>query len=125
MRPFPFVLGLFILLSSGCASLQDASNASPSVDVNGTWLGSWSLGSGIGGGPFELRLQQTGSTVRGEVTVPGFAANSGPLEGSVADNELSYRLLSGGGGGELTVAGNEMRGYSTATGSKLFLRRQP
>src|SRR5262249_42213036 len=106
LRPCPIVLGLVILASFGCSSAPNAPSAPPSVDVTGTWAGSWSLAGGIGGA-YMLRLQQTGSKVTGEVVVPGSAATSGPLEGSVVDNELSFRMLNGSSGCELTVTGNE------------------
>jgi len=71
-----------------------------------------------------LRLQQAGSTVRGELTIPGAANFSGALEGRVAGNELSFRLVNGAAGAELTVTGNEMSGYGTTTGARLSLKRQ-
>ena len=126
MRPLPWVIGLLLLVSAGCASSQSAPSVPPSVEVTGTWAGTWNPGGPgtPGGGDYILRLQQTGSAVRGEVTLPGYANFSGALEGRVAGNELSFRLLSGASGAELTVTGNEMSGYTTATGARLSLRRR-
>ena len=124
MRRFPLVLGFVVLVGSGCASAPDGPSAPPSVDVTGTWVGSWALAGGIGGA-YTLRLRQTGSKVLGELAIPGSVANSGALEGSVAENEFAFRLLSGASGGEFTVTGDEMRGYATGTGSRVLLRRRP
>jgi hypothetical protein len=117
-----WVTGLLMLASMGCASSQSAASASPSVDVTGTWVGTYARGSLTG--PFTLRLQQSGARVVGEANFPEASYLSGPVEGRVTGNELSYRALNGRSGGELMVNGNEMSGYSTATGNRFQLQRQ-
>src|SRR5262249_13641099 len=118
------VLTTFTLLASvGCASLQSGPSDPPSVDVTGTRVGSWTLAGGIAG-YYMLHLRQTGADVSGEAALPGNAAFSGPIEGRVAGNELIVKMKSGVTGAEFMVAGNELRGFFTATGARLFLQRQ-
>ena len=125
MGPFPLVLGLPILLSAGCASSPNSPSAPPSVDVTGTWAGTWSLGgAGTQTGSFTLRLQQTGSKVVGDRNFPGAANFSGPVEGTVSGNVFSYRQLVGSGGGEYTVTGNKMRGYGATGGQHELIRQE-
>ena len=120
MRPFLRTLGLLIFVTAGCASSQSAPSASSAVDVTGTWVGTIALAQYLE--PYTLRLEQIGSKVVGEVIAPRPADIAGPLEGTITGNELNFRTAHSGA--ELTVTGNEMRGYATGLGSRLLLRRQ-
>src|SRR5215467_13649075 len=122
MRTFLWVTAIMMFVASGCASSQSTSAAPPSVDVTGTWVGTFTFGNESG--PYTLRLQQTGSKVVGEVMIPRRADNSGPIKGTVSGNALSFRNTSGHGGGEFVIAGNEMRGQTAANGPRVLLQRQ-
>ena len=123
MRVF-CVLGLLAsVLIGGCASSQTAPSIPPSVDVTGTWVGSWTGGSG--NGQYTLHLHQSGAKVTGDVSQAAYQQYSGDLEGTVVGNELRYRLVSGRAGAELKVIGNQMTGYSlSVSGVRLQLQRQ-
>jgi hypothetical protein len=87
--------------------------------VAGTWHGAFHNPSGIVTNfPVKLVLEQTGNKVTGRAE-PG-----GDLEGTVDGTSFSYRLTSQRGGGDLTVNGDEMKGYSAASGAQLALKRQ-
>ena len=122
LKRCPVVFAILLLVGSGCTSSQTTPTAPPSVDVTGTWAGTWSRGSLSGSST--LRLSQTGSKVLGDVAVLGVSDFIGPLEGSVAGNQFSYRLLSGRGGADFTVTGDEMSGYGSSTGIRLQYQRQ-
>jgi len=115
------LLVLLVLVGSGCAPTE-VDRTPSAADVTGQWSGGWKRGSGSGSAT--LRLQQTGSKVVGEISIPGFASLSGQLEGSIAGNHFSYHLLNGHGGGEMTINGDEMSGYGTSTGSQVMFQRQ-
>lgn len=117
-------IGIVILVCAwlaGCAttapSTAPGSSTPASVDVTGTWRGSFRSQGVVPVGDVTLVLQQTGNKVTGSVTPPGTA-----IEGTIEGNRVSYRTISGRGGGDLTVNGDEMTGYSVA-GSQLRFKR--
>ena len=118
------VMSALVLASSACATPSSIPQAPSGVDVTGTWTGTWE-GAGTQGGTVTLRLQQTESRVRGSQSLSGEPRFSGPVEGSVAGNELSLQLVGAGLIGTiLTVKGNEMTGYAPVTGTRWRLKRQ-
>jgi hypothetical protein len=103
----------------GCAGAPTTpapSSPAAAVDVTGTWRGSFRSQGVVPVGDVTLTLQQTGNKLTGS------SSSGGPLEGVVQGNTVTYTLTSGRGGGELTVNGDEMTGYSRA-GSRLDLKR--
>ena len=118
-------LSMLVLLGAGCASSHDlAVPSSPveiTVDVTGVWVGAWNDGQNPY--PAVLELQQTGSTVTGSQR-HSVARRSGALQGTVVGDFLSYRGVTGDFGAELTVTGDEMRGYGTASGAPGLFRRE-
>jgi ABC-type glycerol-3-phosphate transport system substrate-binding protein len=112
-------IALFLAVMSGCASSTVPQASGPPADVAGTWHGTWNNPSGIvSSGNLKLELQQTGTKVTGRAE-PG-----GDLDGTVEGNSFSYRYASGRGGGNVTVNGDEMKGYGAATGVALQFKRQ-
>src|SRR5437773_3193438 len=113
-------LSMLVLLSAGCASPHSSPVSTSPVDVTGVWVGAWNNGTS----PARLELQQTGSTVTGYSQIFGNARRSGALRGTVVGDFLSYRGVTGDFGAELTVTGDEMRGYGTASGAPGLFRRE-
>lgn len=111
------VVGLLVLVLSGCASLGSSSTAAMSpADVNGTWKGGY-----VGGtAEYTVVLKQTGTKVTG--TLSGAGTDDGPIDGVVDGN--SIRLMETDGYGStpaLIVKNNQIAGY--VRGTTLMLRR--
>jgi hypothetical protein len=112
------VVGLLVLVLSGCASLESSRTvaATPPADVNGTWKGGY-----VGGtAEYTVVLKQTGSKVTG--TLSGAGTDDGPIEGVVDGN--SIRLMESDGYEStpaLIVKNNQIAGY--VRGTTLMLRR--
>jgi len=113
-------LALSLMLLSGCAGQTAAQRTTgPPVDVAGTWHGTYYNPSGlITTSTIRLLLEQTGSEVTGRAE-PG-----GDLTGTVDGNSFSYRYTSLRGGGDLSVNGDEMKGFGSASGVTLQFKRQ-
>src|SRR4051812_23244071 len=82
----------------GCASTQSgATNAAPTVDLTGTWNGTYTAPTGPM--PLRLQLQQAKQEVSGEAAVSGdgwtVAGYNGPLRGTVSGNIFSYAYPGG------------------------------
>ena len=114
------------LLAVGCSS---APLVPPGVlDVTGTWDGVWN-GGAIGAGRVSLVLKQTGTNVHGELSISGalaISATDGPIDGRVAGNTFSFEQPAGFIEAQMTVDGEQMKGY--ATGRLMLamsLQRQP
>src|SRR5689334_25045700 len=113
-------IGLLLAFTSGCASSTAPQASGPPADVAGTWHGTWNNPSGIvSTGNLKLELQQNGTKVTGRAE-PG-----GNLEGTVSGNSFSYWFSSGRGGGDVTVDGDEMKGYGGVVARNIVqLKRQ-
>ena len=122
-------LGLtFGLLAAGCAGTGERSatpqaNVAP-ANVTGTWEGTF-ISPSRGSVPVVLTVEQNGTNVTGKLDdmSSGYGGN---IQGVVKGNDLSWKVLSGSGGGELAVKGNEITGtardaYGTA---RMVLRRR-
>jgi ABC-type glycerol-3-phosphate transport system substrate-binding protein len=121
MQAFLFAaLALLLTIASGCAGSTAPQASGPLADVTGTWHGTWNNPSGIvSSGNVKLELQQTGTKVTGRGE-PG-----GDLEGTVTGNNFSYRFTSGRGGGDVTVNGDQMKGWGGVVArNALQLNRQ-
>jgi len=112
------VVGLLVLVLSGCASLESSRTAAatPPADVNGTWKGGY-----VGGtAEYTVVLKQTGSKVTG--TLSGAGTDDGPIEGVVDGNSIKLREADGyGSTPALIVKNNQIAGY--VRGTTLMLRR--
>jgi hypothetical protein len=111
------VVGLLVLVLSGCASLGSTSTAGmPPADVNGTWKGGY-----VGGtAEYTVVLKQTGSKVTG--TLSGAGTDDGPIDGVVEGNSIKLMEKDGyGSTPALIVKNNQIAGY--VRGTTLMLRR--
>jgi hypothetical protein len=112
-------------LVMGCASAPPV--PSGVLDVTGMWDGTWNAGI-VGAGTIELRLQQKGTVVTGQLEMSGvqaISATDGPLEGKVSGNVFSFKQAAGVIEGAMTVSGEEMVGNATGRfRAALSLRRQ-
>lgn len=127
MSTFRWPLLISCLALVGCATAQSgtASKAptAPSVDVTGTWNGTYAANTGPI--PLQLKLRQVKDDVTGDAAVSGdgwtVAGYNGALRGTVSGNTFSYGYP--GGGADLTVNGTEMRGHTSA-GHRVLIRRE-
>jgi hypothetical protein len=104
-------MGLLLLTAmigaTACASSGPA--APPSVDVTGTWVGTWAYENvSIGQGQVRANLKQSGSVVSGtwEVTGP-VVNNTANVTGQVSGNTIRVEMPASG---YMTVNGNQMTG---------------
>jgi len=124
------VVLLAVAIAGGCGS---AGVAPPTVDVTGFWIGTW-YAPNMGNGVLELRLEQQGALVtgdlvwRGSMEGPRAGASINPtgrLTGKVEGRKFSFDRGSVPAKGELTVDGDEMRGYVLTTrDADVRVRRQ-
>ena len=121
------LLAVVMVATVGCAgsSSRSASSGtgSPSAaaaapaNVNGEWSGFL-----VGGAPVRMSLKQTGTDVKGNLSVGGRADLDGPVEGIVDGNTLKLRERSGFGSAPLlNVKGDQITGI--VGGTTLDLRR--
>jgi hypothetical protein len=102
--------------AAGAAGSPSAAAATP-ANVQGTWSGAL-----VGGAPVAMTLMQTGSNVKGDLSVGGRADISGPIEGEVMGNTIRLRERSGFGSAPLlNVKGDQITGI--VGGTTLDLRR--
>jgi hypothetical protein len=117
MRTIAWILTAAALaIGSGCATPPDwIERTLVTVDVTGQWYGSL---KGVGGGggvtEFWLDLQQAGPKAKGSTRAHNLGGMglvlSGPIEGTIAGDVLTFRQTNGPVTGELTVSGDEMKG---------------
>ena len=109
------LLGLILLGVASCARTQSdpamMAATPPTVDVTGTWVGSWVYSPPTpGNGPIKMIMQQTGSKVTGTVDISGTPMpRSGPISAIVQGNQLQI-LHPAGVTGSLTVQGDTISG---------------
>jgi len=104
---WPLVIACALLF--GCATSQTSRVAKPpSVDVTGSWAGTFSWQNGVA--PMTLTLRQTGADVTGEIVTTGAGPSSsytrqasGPVSGTVSEDSVS--LTFSGGTADLVVKG--------------------
>jgi len=115
-----------IMLALGCAASPPPTP--PSVDVSGTWVGTWAAFQGTGGaGQIRGEFRQDGATVYGNFEINNPAVDPPVsrtyVNGMVFGNQLKLYAPSEG---LLVVEGNEMTGdVQTIVLSTIKLRRQP
>ena len=108
------IVGMFLLLA-GCATGGGDTAVVPSVDVTGTWNGSF-VGSGFNF-PFVAVLEHKGNIVTGTISGATRTGYNGPIQGAVSGNKFSWKQPIGTGTGDLVVSEHEMRGTGMAPGT--------
>jgi hypothetical protein len=114
-----------LALGSGCAKSDWIQQTLVTVDVTGVWIGSTVRGDR----EVQLALEQQGPKVHGFFRPLGpalavFPWSEGPIEGTVAGDVFSFRLTNANASGEVTVSGDEMKGYvSMGSPLPISLRR--
>jgi hypothetical protein len=128
MKAFVVVPILATLLAgSGCAKQDWIDRTLVTVDVTGTWTGSYG-GAGTPSRGLVFELKQQGSTVTGAVRVAsgsGQPVGADSVSGTVTGDVLRFKDARGSLEGELTVNGDEMSGRvsSSLGNSSVSLRR--
>ena len=121
MNKSPIFL-ILMLLSMGCAKSDWIQQTLVTVDVTGTWVGSFGTGNAVS--DVRLGLEQEGTKVKGNFRRVGAGIGlmpllEGPIDGTVSGDVFTFTLTTGrGGNGELTVSGDEMTGHLHA-GSRI------
>ena len=129
MRAAWAVIGVALVLASGCAQKDWIDRTLVTVDVTGVWEGEIESGP-VGRRPLKLTLEQRGSKVTGQMTTVGspfFGPLDGPLDGAVTGDTFRFQDTRGRLKAELQVNADEMTGPMTwQLGSgRITLRRQP
>ena len=116
-----------LVLGSGCARTDWIQSTLVTVDVTGVWLGS--MGTGNVSREVRLELEQQGPKATGYLRQvgPGMGIQpllTGPVEGDIGGDVFTFRMTSGSARGEMTVNGDEMKGYvSMGSQQPISLRR--
>ena len=126
MRTTWVVIGVALVLVSGCAQKDWIDRTLVTVDVTGVWRGTYGIE------PFEVTLQQSGPKVTGQFTMRtgGQGPLSGPIEGTITGDILRFRDSRGRVVVEAQVNGDEMTGTGAGAfsvgggGVKTILSRQ-
>ena len=132
MNKSPIILILMVslvLLCVGCAKPDWIEQTLVTVDVSGPWVGWIGRTSGIFA-EVRLELEQQGPKVKGSFRQTGAGMGgfglplTGPIDGTVRGDVLSFELTSLSAPGELTVNGDEMNGFISLRGKQsISLRR--
>ena len=120
MKTFSMMmLGLVMLVVTGCAGGVGPATDAPTVDVTGKWAGTWvattswaALGytqGGVGSGSIQTTLTQTGSEYTGNLLASTPTNPSGPTQGIVSGNQV-HVMQPSNMTGSLTVQGDSMTG---------------
>ncbi len=75
---------------NGTTTINARKAKSTSLDVNGTWNGSWSSSSGILDGTFEVNITRDNSLLTGKISIPEIFGESKDLMGVVSGNEIIF-----------------------------------
>jgi hypothetical protein len=119
------IVGMVLLLA-GCATGGGGTAVAPSVDVTGTWNGSFDgVGSSGFNFPFVAVLEQKGNIVTGTISGATRTVYNGTIQGTVSGNKFSWKQTMGSASGDVVVSGHEMGGTGTLTNypGRLTLRR--
>lgn len=116
------LIGGLMVAVSACATTPPP--PPPSVDVSGTWVGSWSAFEGAGGtGDLKGIFRQDGATLYGNFEVSNPTVSRTYVSGMVTGNEVRLFAPSQG---SLVVIGDEMTGtIQGIVSTQVKLRRQP
>ena len=126
------VIGVLALTVAGCARPDWIESTLVTVDVTGVWRGasaSSATGTYASGRPIVLTLEQSGSRVKGQITVMSSSDGNlnGPIEGTISGDIFTFHDSRGRVTGQLQVSGDEMTGpgsMSSFSGT-ITLHRQP
>ena len=112
MRSARLALALLLTASLGCVQKDWIDRTLVTENVTGAWTGSW--GEGTSYRELRLDLRQEGTKVSGVATMllggNYGGGNTSPLEGNVAGDVFTFKMLRGSASGELTVSGDDMSG---------------
>jgi hypothetical protein len=104
-----------LAFGSGCVRSDWIERTLVTVDVTGTWQGTFP-GSGYPDVLFEL--EQQGSTGKGFIRFSGRSSfASGSIDGTVAGDVFCFKDKRGSMEGELAVSGDEMKGRASIGGA--------
>jgi hypothetical protein len=116
-----------LAFGSGCAKTDWIEQTLVTVDVTGTWSGSFQGAGAYATNSVSFQLEQQGSTVKGYIRVSGgdqSSAHSGPIDGTVSGDVFRFKNARGSTDGTLTISGDEMNGEGSFFGPRrMSLRR--
>jgi hypothetical protein len=109
MRLRAVVLCVVLVLTSACARAGGGASA-PSIDVTGSWAGTWATDDQRLSGDCRLSLRQDNTSVAGVLLMTGVlpVQPSGYIDGTVTGDQFSFSR--GPVTASLKVVGNTMRG---------------
>ena len=119
-----------LLLASGCAKTDWIDRTLVTVDVTGTWEGTF-FGAATSL-DFQFELEQQGSTVKGFMRLGAgrsqnpMGARDGPIVGTVTGDVFSFTQTVGRAAGEMKVVSDDQmegRGAIGDANTRLILRR--
>jgi uncharacterized protein YdeI (BOF family) len=118
MRAAWVVIVVALVFASGCARPDWIESTLVTVDVTGVWQGtsaSSATGTFAAGRPIVVTLEQSGSRVKGQITVMSSSDGNlnGPIEGTISGDIFSFHDSRGRVTGQLQVSGDEMTGTGT------------
>ena len=119
---FGVLIGGLMMAVSACATVPPP--PPPSVDVSGTWVGTWSAFEGTGGaGDLKGIFRQDGATLYGNFEISNPTISRTYVSGVVSGNEIKMFAPTEG---SFVVNGDEMTGtvQGIVTG-RVKLRKQP
>jgi len=106
------LLGILVMFLMGCAQKDWIDRTLGTENVTGAWTGSW--GEGNSYRELRLDLRQEGTKVSGVATMllggNYGGGNTSRLEGNMAGDVFTFRMLRESASGELTVSGDVMSG---------------
>ena len=112
MRAALGVIAAAVVFASGCAQKDWIDRTLVTENVTGAWAGSF--GEGNSYRELRLDLRQEGTKVSGVATMllggNYGGGNTSRLEGSMAGDVFTFRMLRESASGELTVSGDVMSG---------------
>jgi len=112
MRSARLALALLLMASLGCAQKDWIDRTLVTENVTGAWTGSFGEGSSYR--ELRLDLRQEGTKVSGvaRMLLGGNygGGDTSPLQGNVAGDVFTFKMLRGSASGELTVSGDDMSG---------------
>jgi hypothetical protein len=106
-----WLVGVVLLAASGCARPDWIESTLVTVDVGGTWNGTYGRPAK---GTADLTLVQRGAKVAGRIKLAGLTEQ--PVEGVVNGDVLRFQQVGGGLSGELVVDVDEMTGVVSVKG---------
>lgn len=119
--PLGLLLGSVLIAGAACAT---GPAAPPSVNVTGSWVGTWAYENpSLGTGDIRGTFQQNGAKLSGNFNITGPVVNNVAIvTGTVSGNEIKLSMPASG---YLTVTGNQMTGLVNGINvAKLTLRKQ-